>query len=91
MAAMRDFTSPLRLHKLFSHINTEIESLKELTVTVTLTVPLTLTPNILFKLRYLKRIPTRRRDDTVVLLHKNYVHMTRGCSLGGATSGQAGL
>ena len=45
MAAMRDFARPLRLHKLFPCINTEIESLKELTVTVTLTVPLTLTPN----------------------------------------------
>ena len=45
MAAMRDFARPLRLHRRFPRINTEIESLKELTVTVTLTVPLTLTPN----------------------------------------------
>ena len=45
---------------------------------------------MLFQLRYLERIPTRRREP-VVLFDKNYVHITRRCSLGGATSGQAGL
>ena len=45
MAAMGGFVAQNRVFKLYARINAEIESLKELTITLTLTVPITLTPN----------------------------------------------